>query len=323
MENNLYHRPPRKRFRLFEKDRPWLNVLLFVLTFFSIFYFGINWSVSYIFSDSINQGTLDVSMSDILSNRQVLTMSFFYSVVLISILLAHEMGHYLMSRRYGIDATLPFFIPFPSIIGTLGAYIRIRSPISQKKQLFDIGIAGPLSGFVLALPALIYGVSRSKVVPFFQQEDSFIIGDPLIMKFLGLIFFKGIPSSHPIVLHPLAFAGWVGMLVTSFNLCPAGQLDGGHIAYVILGKKALNLGRILLMIFILMGFFFWFGWFVWAGLIGLLGLKHPRIMDEYNPLSKKRKVLALIVLVIFILSFIPAPIFGWSFFDFLQKIFMP
>lgn len=317
MENNSRTHPPRKKFRIFDKDRPWLNAVLLAVTFFSVFFFGIQWSMGYVYFDVIEAGSAEFSLLDVFSDRRVFALSFWYAIVLISILSAHEMGHYLTARRYGINATLPFFIPFPTIIGTLGAYIRIRSPITRKEQLFDIGAAGPLSGFILALPALVYGVSRSMVISITPKEHILRFGDPLIVKILEFVFFKDIPAGYALVIHPVAFAGWVGILVTFLNLFPVGQLDGGHIAYSMLGKKAFILGPVFLVLFIFMGIFFWIGWFLWAALVLFLGMKHPRLYDENKRLSKNRRILSYILLTIFVLSFNPAPIAGFSLLDIL------
>ncbi len=237
------------------------------------------------------------------------------------ILLAHELGHYLTCRYYRISATLPYFIPAPTIIGTFGAFIKIKSPITEKKALFDIGVAGPLSGFLLSLPALIYGLSASKVVSSLPEEGTIVFGDPLILQITAKLILKDLPSDSNIILHPIAFAGWIGILVTSFNLFPVGQLDGGHIAYSFLGKKATFVARIFFVLFIILGIYFWIGWFIWAFIILLMGLKHPRIIDESIPLSHKRKLLGVLILVIFILSFIPAPVKGYNFFDIFNQFF--
>ena len=201
----------------------------------------------------------------------------------------------------------------------MGAFIKIRSPITKKKQLFDIGVAGPLAGFILAVPALILGISQSKVVPTVPREGSFFLGEPLLLKLVGSVFFKGVSPDVDIILHPIAFAGWVGILVTALNLFPIGQLDGGHVIYALLGQKSRRYSRYILAAFIFMGIFFWIGWFIWALLISFLGLKHPRIMDEDIPLSPSRKFLGFLVLIIFILSFIPDPIKGYNLLDLIRQ----
>jgi membrane-associated protease RseP (regulator of RpoE activity) len=239
--------------------------------------------------------------------------------VLIVILLGHEMGHYLTCRFYGINATLPFFIPAPTLIGTLGAFIKIRSPITRRKQLFDIGAAGPLTGFLLSLPALIYGLSLSKIVPSVPREDAMVFGEPLLLKLIAGFIFRGAPPQSDLFLHPVAFAGWVGILVTAFNLFPVGQLDGGHVSFALLGENSKRLARLLLAVFIVMGIFFWIGWVVWTLVIVLLGLKHPRVIDDPEGLSLSRRIIGAVMMLIFILSFIPAPIKGYSLLDLLRQ----
>jgi len=301
----------------FAKQRTWLNILLFVITVVSSFFVGLTWSVNYVYADKIvNNSIGTVGLRDFL-DPDVLALSIMYAVVLIGILLAHEMGHYLTCRWYRIDATLPYFIPFPppSPIGTMGAFIKIRSPITRKQQLFDVGVAGPLAGFILALPALVYGLSLSKAVPHIPQEGSIIFGEPLLFKLLGDIFFRGAPENFDLILHPVAFAGWVGALVTALNLFPIGQLDGGHIVYAVFGKKSRKFAKPVLGAFLLMGVFFWIGWFVWAILIGFIGLKHPRIWDEDISISEGRRWIAVLVVLIFIFSFIPDPVKGGSLLD--------
>jgi membrane-associated protease RseP (regulator of RpoE activity) len=229
------------------------------------------------------------------------------------------MGHYLTCRFYRIDATLPYFIPAPTLIGTLGAFIKIKSPITRRKQLFDIGVAGPLTGFLLSLPALIYGLSLSKVVPAVPREDAMVFGEPLLLKIIAGLMFRDVPAKSDLFLHPVAFAGWVGILVTAFNLFPVGQLDGGHISFALLGERAKRLASILLVVFVLMGIFFWVGWIVWTLVIVLLGLKHPRVIDDPEGLSPSRRFVGAIILLIFLLSFIPAPVKGYSLLELLRQ----
>ena len=191
------------------------------------------------------------------------------------------MGHYLTCRRYGIEATLPFFIPAPTLIGTMGAFIRIKSPITRKRQLFDVGAAGPLAGFALALPALAIGLALSKTVPSLPREGTIFFGDPLLLKILGRSPRQKSPRpGYDLIIHPVAFAGWVGALVTALNLFPIGQLDGGHIAYALFGTRARTLGRVFLAAFVVMGVFLWAGWLLWAGLILIIGTRHPRTWDD-------------------------------------------
>jgi hypothetical protein len=207
-----------------EEGRPkfgsWLNILLFAVTCASAFFVGLSWSVSYIFSDQLAAAAEFAPPAQAFSDPRVIGLSLVYALVLIIILLGHEMGHYLTCRHYRIEATLPFFIPAPTLIGTLGAFIRIKSPISLKKHLFDIGIAGPLTGFILSLPAIVYGLSLSKVLPAVPRDQALVFGEPLLLKFISGILFKNAPAGSDLFLHPVGFAGWVGMLVTAFNLFP-------------------------------------------------------------------------------------------------------
>ena len=307
--------PVQKRPSFFSKDRVWLNVLLFVLTMFSAFFVGFSWSINYKYAEVLGDiNEIPISI-DLLLDPQIIFLSILYAVVLIGILLGHELGHFLTCRYYNIDATLPFFIPAPTLIGTLGAFIKIRSPITRKKQLFDVGVAGPLAGFILAVPTLLVGLSLSKVVTALPKEGSYILGEPLLLKIFSSLLFKGVPQDSVMILHPIAFAGWVGILITALNLFPIGQLDGGHIFYAVFGKNSRKYSRYILAAFIFMGVFFYIGWLVWALLISVMGLKHPMILDEDTPLSRRRKIIGIVVLLIFILSFIPDPIKGYNLLD--------
>jgi Zn-dependent protease len=310
---------PGKKTSFFSKDRTWLNVLLFVITAASTFFVGITWSLSYKYAESLSHPEQIPLNFEILKDPQILRLSFVYAVVLIAILLAHEMGHYLTCQYYKINATLPFFIPAPTLIGTLGAFIKIRSPIRKKHQLFDIGVAGPLAGFILAVPAVIYGLSVSKVVPSLPEEGTLLFGEPLLIKLVGGFLFKGAATGYDVVVHPIAFAGWVGLLVTALNLFPIGQLDGGHVFYSLIGPRVRKYAKFILAAFILMGVFFWMGWFVWALLISFLGFRHPPVVDEDQPLSAGRKIVTGVVLVIFVLSFIPAPVKGYNLIQFINQ----
>jgi membrane-associated protease RseP (regulator of RpoE activity) len=300
----------------FSRKRPWLNAALFVLTVASTYFVGLAQSATYVLVGRGGPGADLALTPSILSDPAVVGLSLLYVVVLMAILLGHELGHYLACRRYGIDSTLPYFMPFPNMIGTLGAFIKIRSPIRRKQELFDIGAAGPLTGFLLALPALAYGMSRSTLAVEAGGEGWLSLGDPLLLKLLGGLFSPSSPSA--VLLHPVAFAGWVGALVTAFNLFPVGQLDGGHVVYALFGARARLVARLALLAFALLGVFFWVGWFVWAVLILVVGLKHPPIWDEHAPLSLSRKILAAALVIVFVLCFIPDPIRGFSLIDLLK-----
>lgn len=317
-ESNLSH-PVRQRQSFFAKNRLWLNILLFIITVFSTFFVGFTWSINYKYAEVLDDAA-DFPLSvDMFLDPQILILSLIYAVVLIGILLGHELGHFLACLYYRIDATLPFFIPAPTLIGTMGAFIKIRSPITKKKQLFDIGVAGPLTGFILAVPTLILGLSLSKAVAPLPREGSYILGEPLLLKLVGSVVFKGVSPDSDVILHPIAFAGWVGILVTALNLFPIGQLDGGHVFYAMLGQKSRQYSRYILAAFVVMGIFFWIGWLVWALLISVLGVKHPRILDEDVPLSPRRKIIGFMLVIIFILSFIPDPIKGFNLLNFIKQ----
>jgi membrane-associated protease RseP (regulator of RpoE activity) len=299
-----------RRPNFFAKDRTWLNVLLFVLTLGSTFLVGLNWSASYIYAQAA--GPTGAAPPHPLQDPRVLVLSLVYTVVLLVILTGHEMGHYLACRKYGLSATLPFFIPAPTLIGTMGAFIRIRSPITAKRVLFDVGAAGPLAGFVLSVPILGIGLALSRVVPALPRDQALIFGEPLLVKLFGAVVFGRIGPGLDVLLHPVAFAGWVGLLVTAINLFPIGQLDGGHILYAVFGSRAKIAGRVFLALFVVMGVFFWAGWLLWAGLILILGVKHPPIWDEGASLGRARTIRAVLVLAVFVVSFIPAPIEGYD-----------
>jgi membrane-associated protease RseP (regulator of RpoE activity) len=298
------------------RRKVWLIALLFGLTVLSTFVVGLNLGLSYVYPDAGTLVTQPAGGLGAFLEPRILLLGLLYSVVLMIILVGHELGHYLTCRRYGIAATLPYFIPFPNLIGTFGAFIKIQSPIRQKHQLFDVGVSGPLTGFLRALPALLIGLAFSKVVPVPAGEGTMALGEPILLKLVSPLFFKHIPAGADIILHPVGFAGWVGLLVTALNLFPLGQLDGGHIAYALVGKKARFISLAVLAAFVVLGVFSFAGWLIW-GLIGLLfiflrRLKHPPILDEDVPLSRGRKWLGAAVILIFILSFMPDPIKGYN-----------
>ncbi len=302
------------------REKTWLNGLLFVLTVLSTCFVGLSWSASYLFFETGGaSGANPVAEAGrALGDPRIFPLSALYAAVLMTILVGHELGHYLTCRRYGIQATLPYFIPAPTLLGTLGAFIRIKSPISFKRQLFDIGANGPFVGFLLALPALVIGLAFSRVSTFVPVGDTITFGEPLLFKLLSTLFFGRTPEGSVLVLHPVGFAGWVGILVTSFNLIPFGQLDGGHVAYALLGGRARLVSKGVVVLFVVMGVFFWAGWFLWAAVIlffefkSKLRLKHPPVLDEGTPLDPKRRFLSVLIILIFILSFIPDPVKGFD-----------
>jgi membrane-associated protease RseP (regulator of RpoE activity) len=230
-----------------------------------------------------------------------------FSLTLMTILLAHELGHYFACRYYGIDASLPYFLPAPSPIGTLGAFIRIRSPIYTLRALFDVGVAGPLAGFVMLVPALAIGMANSKVIPGIAERGDMIFGVPAIQRFVEWLVFPGVPSAD-IYLHPVARAAWVGILATALNLLPIGQLDGGHILYAFAGRWHKLLSRIFVVALVPLAIYArsW-SWLVWAALLFFFALRHPVICDV-GKLGGKRIALGITALAIFLLTFTVIPI---------------
>lgn len=234
-----------------------------------------------------------------------------FSITLMGILLAHELGHYFMSRYHRVLVTLPYFIPAPSLIGTFGAFIKIKSPMPNKKVLFDIGIAGPLSGMVICLPVLVFGLLHSHVENIPIPKGGISLGSSLILELLTRIIWGDLPKDTQIILHPIAFAGWIGLFVTALNLMPIGQLDGGHVAYAFLGERFhAIISRLLLALLVVLGVFAWEGWFIWALLLFFLGLRHPSPINPFIDLDRKRKVIGVLGLIIFISTFMPMP-FGY------------
>jgi len=226
-----------------------------------------------------------------------------------AIMLAHEFGHYFACRYYGIDATLPFFLPFPvfSLVGTLGAFIRIKGPIPHRRALFDVGIAGPLMGFVVALPVLVFGFFEASFVPTTSfDEGGFLLGDPLLLKWMTRIFMGPTPEGMTVAIGGLGLAGWFGLLLTGLNLLPIGQLDGGHVVYALLRERARIVYRIA---FVACLGLIYFGpsWVVWAILMLALGRRHPTTLDDAQPLGRGRVFVALLGVAVFAVSFVPDP----------------
>lgn len=228
-----------------------------------------------------------------------------FALTLLGILLVHEMGHYVTARRYRLDVTPPYFLPGPPVIGTFGAFIRIRSIVYSRKVLFDVGAAGPIAGFVALLPALAYGLSKSKVVAGIALQGDFVFGKPLLLMAAESMFFPGVAGTD-VYLHPVARAAWVGIFATALNLLPIGQLDGGHLVYALFGERHRTLTLVALGALIPLGFLFP-AWWLWGVLLFLLGRKHPFIFDA-APLGRRRKLIGAISGIIFLVSFMPVPI---------------
>ena len=270
---------------------PPVNLILFILTIFTTLLAG-----------AIMEGV------DPLKNPLGIIHGWPFSVTLMLILGFHEFGHYYFARKHHVNATLPYFIPAPTFIGTFGAFIKIKSPIYRKDALLQIGAAGPIAGFIVAVPALIIGLSLSQIVEISSADIGITLGDSILIKFLTAVIFPSLNSTQDVMLHPIAFAGWIGLLVTMLNLLPIGQLDGGHIAYAMLGRKHDKVAKLALLALIPMGLLS-LNWLVWAVLILVLmrTTKHPPVHDVDAPLSTLNKRIGYTCLAIFILCFIPIP----------------
>ncbi len=257
-------------------DQPRINIILLLLTIYS------TWSVH----------------------------GIWYAITIVTILLSHEMGHYLMCKKYNIDATLPYFIPLPGLppFGTMGAVIRIKERMHNRTMLFDIGLAGPLAGLFFTIPAIIIGLKLSTVVDVQTiPANSMALGDSLIFKFFSYIIIGHLPAGYDVMLHPVAFAGWAGLFVTALNLLPIGQLDGGHIIYALFGRKTDIINKAILSLFIGICVFWFQGWILLILLLLWFGYRHPPPIDDYSPIDKKRRIIGYIVFILFILSFPPVP----------------
>jgi membrane-associated protease RseP (regulator of RpoE activity) len=292
---------PRPKF----KDRVWLHVLLLLLTLGSTSFVGLSHYLSFIsdFSSTVPQG---------LSLGQLALRGLWYSGTVLAILGCHELGHYYACRYYDVDASLPYFLPFPlSIIGTFGAFIKIREPIPAKRMLFDIGIAGPIAGFVVTVPALFIGVAMSHVVRIPEGFVGYELGEPLLFKLTTMVLWGTVPDGYSLNLHPMAFAAWFGMLATALNLFPIGQLDGGHISYAVLGPRSVYVTMLTFAIAAVLAYFH-SSWIVWTFVLALMlftfGPRHPRVFDEHVPLDRSRIALSVAAFVIFVLCFTPAPL---------------
>ena len=283
-----------------------LSLLLFVLTFLSTLLVGTELAISY----KANGPTEDLLhfYGFLATHPWVMLTGLPFALTLLGILMAHEMGHYLTCRYYGIQATLPYFIPFPNLIGTMGAFIRIRSPFPNRRALFDVGVAGPLAGFVLAVPALVLALPYSKVSPMLPGYTYFLFGESLVFKGVALIYGLHFPVGMDINYHPVAMAALVGLFATALNLLPVGQLDGGHIVYSVFGGRHRLISRGFAFGVVPVLVFFWPWWALWAIIPLVLGINHPATLDDFASLDPPRKVLAGAALGVFLLSFSLVPI---------------
>ena len=290
--------------RRIKKPKRWIHLSLFLLTLVTTTLAGSAHYLGFHSNFGLNQVTF--------SWTTLLIGGGWYSFTLLSILGAHEFGHYFACRYYRINASLPYFIPAPlPLTGTLGALIRIREPIPAKPMLFDIGVAGPIAGFIVACPALLIGIAFSRVTQLPADFSGLSLGEPLLFQLVTWLFWGSIAEGHSLNLHPMAFAAWFGLLATALNLFPAGQLDGGHISYAAFGKKSVLVTYATVVLTILLAFWSrsWLLWgFLMIAMLVLSGPKHPRTQDEDVPLDDTRRIVAYVALVIFLVCFTPAPI---------------
>ena len=293
-----------------------LAALLFFLTFLStttlgaVVYLGARTDVTTDLEPLLGWKTLHGVWSD----PSILGIGLAFSLPLLLILLFHEFGHYLACRYYRIPATLPYFLPSPFFIGTFGAFIRIRGRIPGRKELFDVGIAGPFAGFAALLPFLILGIFWSTpavahfATPSTATATLYLPGANLAFSTLTRLFHGPLPPEMILDLHPFALAAWVGLLATAINLIPLGQLDGGHILYAIAGRHQRRFAWPLWVVLVVLGLFFWPTWLVWCALLLFMGLRHPPVAHESAPLDSGRRRLAWVALLMLLLSFSPKPL---------------
>lgn len=284
----------------------WLNVLLLALTLVTTTIFGFALVRAFSTGEPLDVSLIYTGYIRLAHGDTHLLQGLEFSLPLLVILLAHELGHYFDCLQWQVDASLPYFLPSPTLFGTCGAFIRIRGPIYSRKALFDIGVSGPVAGFLALIPFLVVGVSLSHITPLPAHQSRFIFGTPLALRALELIRFPHAPAVY-VSLHPVAVAAWAGLLATAINLLPMGQLDGGHILYAVLGERWHRYVTLAFIgILVILGFFYW-AWWVWALLLFLFGRRHPLIYDR-SPLSRSRLWLAGAALVMFLLSFSLVPV---------------
>jgi membrane-associated protease RseP (regulator of RpoE activity) len=288
-----WHPPPRRKFQHNYRR----HILLFVATL-----------VTTTFSQAFWMGPGPAA----LFTWPTIAHGLWYSLPLLAILGSHEFGHYFACRYHNVDATLPYFLPVPvPLTGTLGAVIRIREVFPSKRALFDIGVAGPLAGFVVLLPFLVWGIHKSSVAVIPPDAGVLFFGEPLLWKAVAWLHFGTLPQGVDVTLHPMGFAAWWGMLATALNLLPFGQLDGGHIMYAVVGRRAAWLSGLTLLVVVLLTMRSpsWFSMaLLMVAMAFFFGFRHPRIIGEHEPLDSRRRVVALVALIVFILCFTPTPI---------------
>jgi membrane-associated protease RseP (regulator of RpoE activity) len=279
---------------------PLINLLLFVATVFTTL---AAWS--FMSGGSLYAALLSGDLDRI---REAALLAAPFTMTLLGILGVHELGHYLAARWHGVAASLPYFIPLPFIgLGTLGAFISIKSPIHSRRALFDIGVSGPLAGFTVALPLLFVGLTLSREVPFFASGLTLnLLGSSLLVDGIVNLFYD-LPSNRTLALHPVFFAAWLGLLLTGMNLLPLGQLDGGHVAYAWLGRYGHWLAVITFLLLLAAGYFLSTMWYVWAFFVLISGLRHAPTLNDVTPLDGRRQLIGFAALLLFLLTIVPVP----------------
>lgn len=288
---NVLNNQPASNSDSSEKVRklPYLHFFLFLITL-----------ISTIIAGALQQGINPIK------NPLLLWKGIPFSFTLLMILGAHEFGHYFMSRKHRIDVTLPYFIPAPSFVGTFGAFIKMKSPIMDRRILLDIGAAGPLAGMCVTIPVLLIGLSLSEI-QYETVDTGMNLGSSLFFYFMNWLIHGFLPDNANLVLHPVAFSGWIGLLVTCLNLLPVGQLDGGHVAYAVIGRKQRFVAKFVIAVLVLLGVTGWSGWLIWAAILFVMGINHPPVVYDWIPLDRKRKIIGWITFSVFVMTFTPVP----------------
>jgi membrane-associated protease RseP (regulator of RpoE activity) len=287
MEDPFHTGLPQKRLK--DRLKPFIPLALFVATVFTTLVAG-----------AMQQGV------NPLEEPQDIWKGIPFAFTLLLILGSHEFGHYFVSRHHHVEATFPYFIPAPTFIGTFGAVIRMKSPIMDRQTLLDIGVAGPLAGIVVAIPALFIGLSLSEVVPSTPAEG-ISLGTSILFSLINRVVNGAMPAEVNLVLHPVAFAGWIGLLVTSLNLLPVGQLDGGHVTYAIFGRRQQAIAKAVMVTLFLLGVFGWTGWLFWGAILLVMGINHPPVVYDWIPLDGRRKIIGWLTLILFLMTLTPIP----------------
>ena len=303
--------PPLPAWSVSPRTKPkrlWLAIALFAITFFTCLAAGRQFAISFANNQAASLDEFAASMKLLYQDPAGLASGFPFAISLMTILLAHELGHYFACKHHGIRASYPYFIPAPTLIGTLGAFILMRSPIRSRRALFDVGASGPLVGFAVAIPILIYGVLHSRVVPGLTSPDADVVfGAPLALRFLAQRFFPG-ADPLTVLLDPVGRAAWVGLFATALNLLPAGQLDGGHILRSFSPRLHRWVGWLVPAALVALGYFHWRVWLMWAAiLLALRFLRIPPVYDQ-RPLDAVRTALVVVTLLVMILCFMPVPL---------------